>query len=263
MDLPVELVYLPLGEEALPLLKRGVLPVRPVQSVNLPWLKLAGKPMQEAAGVGVSEDEYLKHLQQEYNRLPSNLQGLFSLEEFVRQAELKRAEIEQALAQQRQETLQQDLGSAEDWLLQELVSDPFSALSWSKSGWHKLWLGIDPQAWPEARIEPVRYQTQLPQDYPARLLIDAPSNEVMQEHRLLAEKSEIEHWVTLGKQRTALIKIPSKAVACILLGALVKESFAQQFKAFWQQDLRYKQKKIATMELQPHQSVWHFIEERK
>src|SRR5690606_39157831 len=126
LNIPAGLVFLPLGEEALPLLKRGVVPLlQPVDS-GLPWFVRAAE--KAPAPARIDDAAYLAHLQREYQRLPDSLRGLLTQEVFIQQAEKKRADIEAALLAQQQAQAVQDTGNPEDWLLQRFFSDPFSLL---------------------------------------------------------------------------------------------------------------------------------------
>lgn len=83
--LPAHWRYLPLAAEALTLLKRGVVAVPEVKRWPLPWLQSATRTMPSA----VPEEDYQDYLQQAYARLPANVAGLLTFEQFAAQAQAK------------------------------------------------------------------------------------------------------------------------------------------------------------------------------
>lgn len=259
LSFPATVTFLALGEESLPLLKRGVIPLIAAADADLIWAQPQAHRLAPKTKA-VTEDDYLQHLQQEYQRLPSNLQSLFTLQEFIRQAEPKRADIESALLSKVVALQQVEHGLVNEWLVQRFWGNPYSPQTWSLTGWNKVWVGVDLRQWPEHLLHQVKYQDALPNSFPERLLIDAVVCKDLQEQRLLLPKAQAEQWVTIAGQRHGLIKLPSKAVHCVLFGATSKVGFVQKFASYWKQDLRYKQKPLARMVLHPHYSHWSFGE---
>lgn len=258
-SVPDTLVFLPLYEEALLLLKRGVIPFKNAQHAILPWFNSRASKVETSQSY-VSEEQYQQHLVQEYQRLPSNLQGLFSQDDFIRQAEPKRAEIEAALLTHLQIQQASIQGDAADWWIQRFYTQPFSAASWERTGWTAVWLGIDVSAWPllAATLKPLSYQLNLPNSFPERLLFDHPDNVVLQEQRCFLAEHDVERWVTLNQQKVGLLKLPVKSIKCVLFGALVSEQYKNRFSTYWQQDLRYKSVPLAHMQLNSEQLSWQF-----
>lgn len=254
-NLPAGLLYLPLGEECLPLLKRGVVPLAPA-AASLVWWQVQAQ-RQHKAVARVDEQEYQAHLEREYQRLPANLQGLLTLAQFVEQAEKKRPEIEAALLTLKSEQAVQVQGKVDDWLMQRFYTDPYSALLWQHTGWQSIWLGIEPQHWPQAVIKPVQYCSTMPAQFPARLLADASANMPLAEQRMVLPVEQLKQ-VAIGGLRQGLLRLPSSALRCVLLGATVRLEFERQFMAYWHQDLRYKRIPVARMMLQSEQFQWEF-----
>lgn len=253
---PKSVVFLALGEEALPLIKRGVIPLSAAHKTALIWF--SGQRPAAKQAERISDNSYFQHLQREYQRLPENLQGLFSLEEFIRQAEPKRIEIEAALLARANEQRKVEQGQAQEWLLQRFWCNPYSALAWTQTGWDKLWLGFDLALWPDNSLQQVLYQTSLPAQFPERLLVENTELQSAQEQRLLLHRSQAAQWVTIAGQRQALLRYPHQAVHGVLFGSAVATSFIKKFAHYWRQDLRYKQKPLARMVLDPQQTRWSF-----
>ena len=258
LNIPADLIYLPLAEEALPLLKRGVIPLQLPAASGLPWF---GTAVHNAlpATVRVPDDVYQEHLQQEYRRLPGTLRGLLTLEAFVLQAEKKRPVIEAALLNKQQVQTQQAVGDPADWLMQRFFTDPYSLLSWQHGGGLKrLWLGIDARQWPEAQPQRVEYRLRQPDAYPQRLLSDSPAMEALKEWRLVRAVKLSEPLVDIAGQQQGLLRLPPKALRCVLAGATVNDAFLQRFKTFWWQDFRYQRIPLAQMTLTPDEYGWQF-----
>lgn len=244
--MPAGLVYLPLHKEALPLLKKGVIPLRSGANIDLPWLLGTGANAPENQ-VFISESDYQEHLQQEYRRLPANLQSLLTLEVFLRQAEAKRADIEAALLAKRQELAQKELGCAEDWFVQRFFSDPYSILAWQQRGFASIWLGIDANQWPQALLHPVRYRDSLPQEWHERFTCDLLEMRPLQEQRLMLAQAEAPVQIRIAGLAHALVRLPPKALRIILLGAQIAPDYSARFLAYWQQDFRYQRIPVAHM----------------
>lgn len=254
---PDGLVYLPLQEEALPLLKRGVIPLRPASHCGLSWL--APAQQQADTPARVSEADYLQHLRQEYARLPGSLRGLLSEEAFIAQAGQKRLEIEAALLAQRQQQQVQHTGSADDWLLQRFYPNPYSGLTWElNGGFSAIWLGLDPQQWPEAQLQPVSYQPHLAAAYPQRLLNDSPEAAFLGEQRWLQAVAATEKLITVAGVQQGLVRLPPKALRCVLFGSQVRPAYARQFGQYWLQDFRYQRIPLVRMSWLPDQFSWVF-----
>ena len=256
--LPSGLVYLPLGEEVLPLLKRGVVPLYAPTDSGLPWFAAAA-PSLVKGPARASDADYLAHLQQEYERLPDTLRGLLTLEVFIRQADRKRADIEAALLAQRQLQVQEAVGDPGDWLMQRFFPDAGSLLAWQQGGGlNRVWLGIDVSQWPQASLQAVSYQGRQPAAYPQRLLCDAPDMAALQEWRLVQAVAETERLIQVGGRQQGLLRLPPKALRCLLLGAELRPAFRTALQAFWRQDFRYQRTPLAGMVISPDEYGWHF-----
>lgn len=261
-SVPNNLVFLSLGKEALPLLKRGVIPLSLATQAGLVWYQTSSTKKKPTT-TRVSEQEYLTHLHQEYARLPENLQSLFTAEAFIQQAEPKRAEIEAALFEFRQQQSTLQLGQPEDWLLQRFYTQPHSALAWQQTGFNKVWLGIDAALWPQVQTETttlreVRYVTTQPASYPERLFADSSENSALAEQRLIMPRAEIESLLTLNDKKQGLLRLPPIALRCVLMGASTTQQFRQSFISYWRQDFRYQRIPVALMQLQADQFAWQF-----
>ncbi len=254
---PSDLIFLSLGKEALPLLKRGVISLSLATQAGLVWYQ-AKSAKQNPTTTRVSEQEYLTHLRQEYARLPANLQVLFTEEAFIEQAEPKRMAIEEALVELRQQQSNVQQGQPQDWLLQRFYTNPYSTISWQQSGFNKVWLGIDAAQWPQAKVEKVRYGTTLPASYPERLLVDSNENSALAEQRLVIPRTEIETVVELADKQQGLLRLPPKALRCVLMGATTTQAFRQSFISYWRQDFRYQRIPVALMQLQADQFAWQY-----
>ena len=255
--IPKNLVFLALGKEALPLLKRGYIPLQQASCSSLIWFHQNTRQVAAAQAV-VSEQHYQQHLRQEYQRLPDNLRGLFSQDDFIQQAEAKKAEIITALLQKMAAPSSQHSGRAADWWIQRFYCNPFSVASWSAVGWDKVWLGFDLAHWPQLQAQPVNYQLSLPASFPERLYCEHPDEASKKEWRVVRSQTEIDKWIMLNQQKTGLLKIPIKSLACALLGAAVDARFADQFAHYWQQDLRYRSLPLATMQQSREDFSWQF-----
>ncbi|UXD89153.1 hypothetical protein [Thalassolituus hydrocarboniclasticus] len=254
--LPPELVYLPLGEEAIPLLKRGFIPLLPATASGLPWLL---PPPAQAAQVRISAEDYLSHMHAEYERLPENLRSLISRDDFLRQAESKRADIEAALVAQRKARAEEDIGKPEDWLLQRFFSDPYCPLAWSYgAGFSGIWLGIDPQYWPDTLFRPVSYQLQRAPRLPDSLCCDPPHQAILAEQRLICARESVDKSIQVGQQRQWLLRLPPKALRMVLLGAQIPRRFEQGLLQFWQQDFRYQRIPLAQMRFNNRDLNWEY-----
>lgn len=256
-SVPNNLIFLSLGKEALPLLKRGVIPLSLATQAGLVWYQ-AKSTKQKPTTARVSEQEYLTHLRQEYARLPENLKSLFTEEAFIEQAEPKRMAIEAALVEFRQQQSNIQQGQPEDWMLQRFYTNPYSTLSWQQLGFNRVWLGIDVAQWPQAAVEEVRYGTTLPASYPERLLTDSSEYSALVEHRLVMARAEVETLVTLADKPQGLLRLPPKALRCVLMGATTTKSFRQAFVSYWRQDFRYQRIPVALMQLHADQFGWHY-----
>ena len=254
LSLPPGLSYLPLSEEAIPLLKRGVLPLTAPEDSVLPgYLAPAGAAHQQ-----VSREDYLAHLQAEYGRLPATLKSLLTVEAFIQQAESKRADIEAALLRRQEAAAEQQCGSPAEWLWQSFYTDPGCALAWSHSGFRTLWLGIDARLWEGASLSPVQYEERWPLSWPERLLCDAPARAGLAQQRLLCARSAVEKSVLVGGRRQWLLRLPPKALRVVLIGAGMEEPFRRRLQAFLKQDFRYQRIPLAEMQLQPQGMSWQF-----
>ncbi|MCD8522299.1 MAG: hypothetical protein LRY66_08930 [Saccharospirillaceae bacterium] len=256
VHLPSELVYLPLGEEAIPLLKRGFIPLLPAAASGLPWLL---PPPAQAALQRISAADYYAHMHAEYGRLPDNLRSLISQEDFLRQAEGKRADIEAALVAQRKARAEEDSGKPEDWLLQRFFSDPYCPLAWHHgAGFGGIWLGIDPEQWPDAIFHPVSYQIQRAPRLPDSLYCDPPNHSPLAEQRLICAVTTVDKSVQVGNQRQGLLRLPPKALRVLLLGALISRRFEQNLLQFWRQDFRYQRIPLAQMQFSNRELGWEY-----
>lgn len=249
-NLPSELVYLSLGEEAIPLLKRGFIPLLPATASGLAWLI---PPQGQDVQLQISTEDYLAHMQAEYERLPDTLRGLICYADFLHQAESKRAEIESALVIRRKAQAEEDSGRPEDWLLQRFFTDPYCPLAWSYgAGFSGLWLGIDPQQWPDVIFRPVSYQVQRTPRLPDSLCSDPPHLAVLAEQRLICTRESVDKSVQVGQQRQWLLRLPPKALRMLLLGAQISPRFKQNLLQFWQQDFRYQRIPLVQMRFNNH-----------
>lgn len=261
-SVPDNLVFLALGKEALPLLKRGVVPLSLATQAGLVWYQ-ARSSKKKPATARVSELEYFTHLSQEYARLPDNLKSLFTEEAFIQQAEPKRADIEAALFALRQQQSNLQIGQPEDWLLQRFFTQPYSTLAWQQTGFNKLWLGIDTTQWSQVQtdttsVSAVRYVTTQPASYPERLLADSSENAALAEQRLVMPRTEVDSSIMLNDKQQGLLRLPPKALRCVLMGAATSKQFRQSFVSYWRQDFRYQRIPVALMQLQADQFAWQF-----
>ncbi|MEN9464062.1 MAG: hypothetical protein RL217_243 [Pseudomonadota bacterium] len=245
---PAGLIYLSLHKEALPLLKKGVIPLRNGGNIDLPWLLGTGENAPENQ-IFISDKDYQEHLQQEYRRLPANLQRLLTLEVFMRQAEVKRTDIEAALLAKRQDLTRKTAGCAEDWFVQRFFSNPYSVLAWQQRGFSSIWLGIDASQWPQALLHPVRYRDSLPLEWHERFTCDLPELSLLHEKRLLLARTQAVSQLEVAGELQALVRLPPKALRSVLLGAQVAPDYSARFWAYWRQDFRYQRIPVAQMRM--------------
>ena len=257
VPVPSGLLFLPLSEEVIPLLKRAVIPLTAPEESLLPGYKRL-----KTAAAAITEADYLAHLKAEYARLPASLKGLLDENSFIRQAAGKRTEIEKALLAKRQNEVSADSGAITDWLWQSFYSDAFSALAWGQAGFDTVWLGIDPAFCPAAEISPVQYQQHWPADYPARLRADSPAREGLAQQRLLLARTACGEPIRVGGRQQWLLRLPPSALRIVLYGAAVPPAFSARLTEFLRQDFRYQ--RIARGQMQPDGSGmnWAFISAR-
>ena len=256
-EFPKNLVYMPVSMSALPLLKRAAIPLLNPEHADYPWISPLAKKIKMRAE-RVSQKDYEQHLRQEYERLPSTLSGLLSVEQFMAQAEKKRSAIEAALIKHRQ-GLQEQQGQAKDWLIQHVYPDPYSLAAWQKSGWNRVWLGFDAKQWPEMSLHPVTYSAHLAPSFPQRLL-SAPVEQVNEaEQRLIVSADQIQRFVTIKHQEYALMDFPKEALKVLAFGCLTSQKIQQDFYTYWCTDLRFKHIPLVRMYLHPEQYSWQFF----
>lgn len=245
------LVYLPLADEVIPLLKRAVIPLTAPEEDLLP-----GYPLLPRQAPAVQVADYQAHMEAEYQRLPESLRGLLTLETFLRQAESKRGDIEQQLLARAERSVQQASGDIADWVWQSFYTDSSDALAWSLSGYDRVWLGIDPQQWPEATLEPVSYDSRWPDSFPQRLLSDAPTRAGLQQQRLLLARAAAGTSIRVGGRQQWLLRLPPKALRVFLLGAALPQPLSGRLRQFLSQDFRYQRIPLATMTVDGPQIRW-------
>lgn len=256
LTLSAGLVFVSLGEEVLPLLKRGYLPLYSVQDAGVVWHRENGKA---PASTRIAEQDYHAHLKAEYDRLPPSLKGLLTLEAFVAQAEKKRVEIEAALLQQKQALQAKNIGSSDEWLMQRFYTQAYSFFSWHHAGGlARIWLGIDPAQWAGASLQAVEYVQTMPASFPQRLWADKEELFNLEEQRLVVAKKTVEKIITVNGKAQGLIKLPPKALRCVLFGADVRPVFARGFLEYWQHDFRYQRIPVAAMTFIDERFEWQF-----
>ena len=242
--LPAELAtadwcYLPLSSEILPLLKWGFLPLR---RPDQPWML-----PHKAAAAAVSEQDYLKHMQREYQRLGDNLRSLLTFEQFLQQAQSKRREIEQALQRYADDQAEQAMPDPERWRYQHFYRELYSSLAWQQgNGLANTWLALDPQAFSQP-FQPVLYADDAPVRFQQRLCSAPRANSSLQQYSLVLPATAIEKQVTIEGQQLSLIKLPARAVKLAVMGAAVPLEFRKQFIQFWRSDMRYQRLPLGQM----------------
>ncbi|WP_430460871.1 hypothetical protein ACQUQU_16845 [Thalassolituus sp. LLYu03] len=253
VTIPSGLLYLPLSEEVIPLLKRAVIPLTAPEYAALPGYQRP--PVTVAA---VSGEEYEAHLRAEFARLPPALRDLMTVDTFIQQAERKRRDIEQALLVRKQQAAAAPVGNPEDWLWQTFSTDPDCALSWSLHGFNRVWLGIQPDFCPQADIRPLRYDEQWPADFPSRLWADAPARSPLRQHRLVLARKEAGPPITVAGSRQWLLRLPPKALRIVLVGSAVPAPALKRLQAFLRQDFRYQRIPVGYMAPDGRGMSWHF-----
>ena len=237
-------IYLALGAEAIPLLKRGFLPLQPLSVDYAPWL------LQPAPQVRtqVSEKEYLAHMEREFGKLPDSLKGLLNFDQFLQQAQSKRREIEAAI--RKTSDLQQQAKQPDPsvWLQQSFYSQPYQSLSWqhNHNGYGAIWLAID-RTQLEAQILPVSYRDDQPARYSERLMSAPMDQAPLQQYRLLLQKDQLDKFIDLDGRQQGLLRLPPKALKAALLGAQVSAALKSEFCDFWRMDFRYQRSILAQM----------------
>lgn len=256
LSIPAGMVFVSLGEEVLPLLKRGYLPLYSVRDAGIIWHREESKVSSAAR---VSEQDYRAHLNAEYERLPPTLKGLLTLEAFMLQAEKKRVDIEAALLKQKQELQAKNIGSSADWLLQRFYTQAHSFFSWHQAGGlARIWLGINPAQWSEVQLQAVDYLQTMPASFPQRLLADKEELAALNEQRIVIAKKAVEKTITVNGKEQGLIKLPPKALRCVLFGADVRPAFKRGFLDYWQYDFRYQRIPVAAMTFIDERFEWQF-----
>lgn len=241
-------VYLALGADAIPLLKRGFLPLQPLSMEYAPWW-LQPAPIAQTS---ISEKEYLAHMEREFGKLPDSLKGLLDFEQFLQQAQPKRCDIEAAIRKTNDLRQQAKQPDASAWLQQSFYSLPYHSLSWQhhRSGYGAIWLAID-HTQLSAQISPVRYRIDQPARYSERLMSAPMDQEPLQQYRLLLQKNQLDRFIDLNGCRHGLLRLPPKAVKAALLGAQVSQTLKSEFCDFWRMDFRYQRSILAQMKWSP------------
>lgn len=237
-------IYLALGAEAIPLLKRGFLPVKPLSAEYAPWLLQPAPQIRSQ----VSETDYLSHMEREFSKLPESLKGLLSFDQFLKQAQSKRVEIEAAIWQTHELQQQAKQPDPSAWLQQSFYSQPYQSLSWchSSGGYGAIWLAID-RAQLDAPILPVVYGDEPPARYAERLMSAPLDQAPLQQYRLLLQKDQLDKFVDLDGRRQGLLRLPPKALKAALFGTQVSAPLKSAFCDFWRMDFRYQRSILAQM----------------
>lgn len=256
LELPNNCVYLPLGDEVIPLLKREVVPLKSAHAVGLPWY--AASAVSVVMNTRVTEEDYLEHMHQEYARLPMSLRNVITEDAFIVQAEAKRADIEAALVSRRKTQAAIAQGKADDWWMQRFFTDPYSVLAWQLQGFDKVWVGIDVSYWSGVEMRSVEYRLSQPASFPARLWCDAPSASALAEQRLVLARDQVERRVVVAGEEQGLVRIEPRAIRCILLGSQVRPALQNALREFWFSDFRYQRMPIARMQVAPQSYAWQF-----
>jgi len=248
-------VYLPLGGEVLPLLKRGFLPLLPLPQGQCPWLSPVA--VQRACAVG--EDSYLTHMQREFNKLPESLRGLLTFDQFLQQAQSKRPQIEAALLKVVDQQQQAEQPDASAWLFQNFFSQPFQSLSWAhdERGLSAIWLGID-RSLLSVDVLPVIYRDDQPTRFRERLMSAPLDQAPLQQYRLLQQKEDVEKQIELDGRRYGLLRLPPKALKVALIGMATPPLLKDEFIAFWRQDFRYQRTLLGQMVWPDGQYTYQF-----
>ena len=240
--------YLAMAEEAITLLKQGVIAVPEISRWPLPWFT----SLSESNAGGVSEQAYQSYLQQAYDKLPAAVASLLTFEQFCHQANSKRAEIEAQLQQYSDQQQRQQQGSYQNWMLQRLYSQPDNMAAWQQHehGLASIWLAVEPNNWPQVELHPVQYQAQSSLAYPQRLLVDPPDNQCLGEYRLLLQRQQQEKCIQVQGIDNALIRLPPNAIRALLIGSAVSSSGQQELLDFWYGDFRYQRIPVFKMRWQ-------------
>lgn len=235
-------LYLALGAEILPLLKRGFLPLSLLSVTKPPWLC---KPAVAVPG-SVPEKDYIAHMQREYDRLPASLAGLISFDHFLQQAQGKRGAIEKALLANMTIATQREQVADGEWLLQDFYTQPYSSLAWlhSAQGLGAVWLALD-AGHLSGDVKPVDYRSGKAPRYQEQLWSAPADLAPLAQQRLLMEKAQIDKFIQLAGKEYGLMRLPPKAIKAALLGGEV--TFRDEFIAFWQQDFRYQRTPLLGM----------------
>ncbi|MDK2776619.1 MAG: hypothetical protein KYX62_03080 [Pseudomonadota bacterium] len=254
VPVPSGLAFLPLAEEVIPLLKRGVVPLTAPEDSQLPGYL----PLGSASRSSVSQQDYAAHMQAEFERLPQNLRSLLTLDAFLQQAESKRADIEAALIRQRKAAEEKQQGRPAEWLWQHFYSDAHCALAWGQSGFNTIWLGVDASQWDGAELQPVQYVQRWPVSYPQRLLCDAVARSGLMQQRLILPRAELDKSVVVGGRRQWLLRLPPKALRVVLIGAGCGQPLRQRLHQFLRQDFRYQRIPLGEMTVLADGMAWQF-----
>ncbi len=235
--------YLPLTYNSLALLKKGVIPLFTLPAPALPWLTVS----EQQDSVAIGEEEYQQYLQLAYQRLPANVAGLLTFAQFVQQAAVKRAQIEDELRQRRMTSMPPSM--PQEWFIQRLFSDPYSVPAWQQSGlgFASIWLAIDEQAWPQVAPQPVQYGVAPSSSWPQRLYYDPERNRHLAERRVSVTRSQAHRIVRIQDQEWALLRLPPNAIRGVLFGSALSDVWQAQFVQFWRSDFRYQRVPLLSM----------------
>lgn len=244
--------YLPLAMDMVPALKKGMVPLSALPWSVLPWLTAT----EQRSHLEISEEDYQQYLLVAYQRLPANLAGLLSFEQFVQQAAHKRAQIEEELRQHRVASVPQS--SPQDWFVQRVFSDPYSMPAWQQAAWAfaSIWLAIDERAWPQAELQDVLYGVAPPSAYPQRIYYDPEGNQALSERRLVLNRSQVNRVIRVHDHDWALLRLPPNAIRGVLLGSEITPSARTAFVQFWRSDFRYQRIPLLSMVWKNAQIHW-------
>jgi hypothetical protein len=259
-------LYCFLATEGLTLLKRGYFPFSSSAQMPEPWLQPNCNYLAQES-VDVSAQDYRRFLQQQYQGLPQSLKGMMTFDYFEQQSEAKRAQIEQSLIAQKQQSDVVKTFAAErlqDWRILVMFKHWQNIQLWQSKGASGQGLviefdlntsgfqtqGYNQQVQHLAAVNQV--ESWLPED-DLYYLFNRPKDCSLNHHewRLVRKLDAADRHIEVKGVMRSLYRLPSKAVKRVILGYRCSPEYCQQVKQYLSQDINYRHTECMQAQIDP------------
>lgn len=263
-------VYVFLASEGLVFLKKGFIPFYGAEQLPEPWLQLGSRYRLTTTQV-LSDQDFHDYLKQQYENLPNHVKSMVSFDYFLQQSQQKRPQIEQLLLVQHTSATEQSLPLLAKRLSGWRVLSVFD--DWqSISRWHSLAAAgqgmVVELTLPDSGFQQPSYNDQ-PQYFSALNIVESwlPNNDryyvfnrpqVLSmdltktgEQRLLRHVDAADRKITLQGQEVAMFRLPTKAIARVILGYRCGEEYCKSVKRYLSQDINYRHVECVQAQLNP------------